>query len=312
MSIFWDRQGWRPLRCADLHATDMTANTDRFEFGENWSKYLATVDEERIQRAEQSMRTLLGVDDLKGKRFLDAGSGSGMFSLAAHHLGATVCSFDFDKQSVACTEALRKRYAGPDDRSWEVKDGSLLDPEFMATLGSFDIVYCWGVAHHTGAMWDAIANLVSVVAEGGVLALAIYNDQGDVSEKWKKAKQLYQRLPPAGKRLQVLCIGAYWELARIASMVFSVVRRVLMLRNPWVPIQIYIDEKRHRDTRGMNRWHDLVDWVGGWPFEVAKPEEVFRFLRDRDFQLCDMTTSRGHGCNEFVLRKTRGLDRVHS
>jgi 2-polyprenyl-6-hydroxyphenyl methylase/3-demethylubiquinone-9 3-methyltransferase len=57
-------------------------------------------------------------------------------------------------------------------------------------------------------------------------------------------------------------------------------------------------------VRGMSYWHDLVDWVGGYPFEVAKPEEVFRFCRDRGLELVELeTVNGGHGCNQFVFRR---------
>jgi 2-polyprenyl-6-hydroxyphenyl methylase/3-demethylubiquinone-9 3-methyltransferase len=52
----------------------------------------------------------------------------------------------------------------------------------------------------------------------------------------------------------------------------------------------------------MSVWYDLVDWVGGYPFEVAKPEEVFDFYRKRGFELSRLKTSGGGlGCNEFVF-----------
>jgi 2-polyprenyl-6-hydroxyphenyl methylase/3-demethylubiquinone-9 3-methyltransferase len=52
----------------------------------------------------------------------------------------------------------------------------------------------------------------------------------------------------------------------------------------------------------MDRKHDLIDWVGGWPFEVSTPEEVFNFYRRRGFQLEALKTCAGGlGCNEFVF-----------
>ena len=89
----------------------------RFAFGENWTRFLATLDDERITIAEQSLREMLGVEQLTGKSFLDIGSGSGLFSLVARRLGARVYSFDYDPQSVACTAELRRRYF-PDDEQW--------------------------------------------------------------------------------------------------------------------------------------------------------------------------------------------------
>ena len=120
------------------------ASGERFEFGQNWSQFLASVDDERIQQAEQSLKQMLEVDSLASKTFLDIGSGSGLFSLAARRLGARVHSFDFDPKSVACTREIKKNYFGDDD-AWQIQEGSVLDTDFMSSLGQYDIVYSWGV-----------------------------------------------------------------------------------------------------------------------------------------------------------------------
>ena len=87
----------------------------RFEFGSNWEGFLNLLDDERIHLAEKSLKHMLEVEDLQGKTFLDVGSGSGLFSLAARNLCAQVLSFDYDPKSVACTSELQKRYF-PDDK----------------------------------------------------------------------------------------------------------------------------------------------------------------------------------------------------
>src|SRR5262245_35300500 len=127
---------------------------DHFEFGANWSRFLATVNEDRIAAAVGSLQKMLAIPSLDGRTFLDVGSGSGLFSLAAHRLGARVVSFDYDPQSVACTQQMKQRFA--DQTNWHVTHGSALDEEFLQRLGSFDVVYAWGVLHHTGQMWRAI------------------------------------------------------------------------------------------------------------------------------------------------------------
>jgi 2-polyprenyl-3-methyl-5-hydroxy-6-metoxy-1,4-benzoquinol methylase len=166
-----------------LHA-DEVARGDRFEFGKNWSRFLSLLNDKRITEAEKSLRQMLETEDLTGKSFLDIGSGSGLFSLAARRLGARVHSFDFDPHSVACTTELRRRYF-PDDESWTIAEESALHREYLTSLGTFDVVYSWGVLHHTGQMWQALDNAGLPVKRGGKLFIAIYDDTGSQSARWK-------------------------------------------------------------------------------------------------------------------------------
>src|SRR5213080_1694363 len=127
------------------HAIEI-ARGERFEFGRNWSRFLALLDDARIARAEESLKQMLEVENLEGQSFLDIGSGSGLFSLAARRLGARVHSLDYDPQSVACTKELRRRYFN-NDSEWRIEEGSALDADYLKSLGSFDVVYSWGVLH---------------------------------------------------------------------------------------------------------------------------------------------------------------------
>ena len=281
---------------------------EKFAFGLNWQRFLESVDESRIAVAKNSLERMLGPDACAGKRFLDAGCGSGLFSLAAVRSGARVLSFDADPESVACTEEIRRRF-GPARADWTVRQGSLLDGAFLSETGQFDIVYCWGVVHHTGAMWKAIDLLQGRVAPGGLLWLAVYNDQGLSSRIWTQIKSIYNRLPRALRGLYVLLTGGTWLAWRLAlrlgTTAGAMLLRAVRLRNPLEPAsRMYRDVFVDGRARGMHWWYDLVDWVGGWPFEVARPEEVFAFLRDRGFELAELRTCGGGlGCNEFVFRR---------
>jgi len=130
----------------------------RFKFGTNWKSFLNTLTDERIQIAEDSIKEMLSVDDLKGKRFLDIGCGSGLFSLCAYRLGADVVSLDYDPDSVACADFLKTNYDTGLANTWRVFEGSALDDKLFENLQDFDIVYSWGVLHHTGEMHHALEN----------------------------------------------------------------------------------------------------------------------------------------------------------
>ncbi|MCG8650135.1 MAG: class I SAM-dependent methyltransferase [Pirellulales bacterium] len=264
----------------------------RFAFGENWKAFLTTLDEERISRAIDSLASILSADSLAGQRFLDIGSGSGLFSLAAHRLGAEVVSLDYDSSSVGCTEELKRRFAD-DSPDWQIHQGSVLDLRWMETLGSFDVVYSWGVLHHTGEMDRAIEIAAGRTRPGGRLALAIYNDQGGASRRWLKIKQAYNALPVWLRPVWVALVAGVYE-SRFAAV------RLLRMQSP-LPFH---DWKQKKQDRGMSVWHDWVDWVGGLPFEVAAPEAIILPVQARGFWLENLkTVGPGWGCNEYVFRR---------
>ena len=259
---------------------DEQEEADRFGFGGNWLRFLETVDEERVEEAVRSLRGFLGQDSLAGVRMLDLGSGSGLFSLAAVRLGAAeVHSVDFDDDSVRCTAEIKRRFA-PDAAQWTVEQGDATDGAAMAALGRYDLVYSWGVLHHTGQLWRALDNACAAVAPGGRLFISIYNDQGLRSRAWTAIKRTYVRLAPR----ELASLGVQTLTGHAGDYVRS-----------WTEYQT---------QRGMSRWHDLVDWVGGYPFEVAKPEEIFDRCKEHGFRLERLTTAGGGlGCNQFLFAR---------
>jgi 2-polyprenyl-6-hydroxyphenyl methylase/3-demethylubiquinone-9 3-methyltransferase len=263
---------------------------DRFEFGKNWQHFLRHLNPERIKAAELSLKRMLDCDNLNGKTFLDVGSGSGLFSLAARRLGAKVFSFDYDPESVACTLQLKRTFS-PGDNDWRIEQGSALDREYLYGLGTFDVVYSWGVLHHTGAMWDALDNVSSLVKRDGKLFIAIYNDQGKISDCWRLIKKTYNRSP----RVLRFAILAPVGLCSLAGMTL---KDVFHLRRP----RIF---SRSFDSRGMSLWTDIVDWVGGYPFEVASRTQIVDFFQRRGFRLNRLVScGRKLGCNQYVFTKS--------
>ena len=279
---------------ADSHAQEV-ARGERFEFGHNWARFLSVLDEDRVRSAERALQAMLRVERLDGLSFLDIGSGSGLSSLAARRLGARVHSFDYDPQSVACTHELRRRYF-PGDAQWTVERGSALDADYIRSLGPFDIVYSWGVLHHTGRMWDALEYAAISVKAGGRLFVAIYNDTGTQSRRWRQIKRLYNELPRLLRTPFAVAVSIPRELKAMAG-------AVMRLR----PGDYLREWSGYRHLRGMNRWYDILDWVGGYPYEFATADQIFEFYRDRGFTLINMKCGGvGLGCNEFVFERSAG------
>ena len=256
-----------------------------FPFGENWARFLTSLSDRQIEQATGAVSALVG-RDLRDKTFLDIGSGSGLSSLGARRLGARVYSFDYDAQCVACTQDLRRRFF-PGDEAWTVAQGSVLDQAFLATLGQFDIVYSWGVLHHTGQMWLAIENAGRRVRPGGLFIIGIYNFRGGRrgTATWAKLKRWYCRAP---RWQQVAWENLYltWELVSMAA----------VGRNPLRMIREY-----HSD-RGMSWRRDATDWLGGYPYEAATPGEILEFVKRKfNFVLIKQNINLHLGVSEFVF-----------
>ena len=267
---------------------------ERFPFGDNWKKYLNVLTDAHINEAEKALKDFLGVKDLKGKRFLDIGSGSGLHSLAARKMGAEIFSFDYDAQSVACTEELKRRFF-PNDLNWEIGQGSVLNRSYMDQLGSFDVAYAWGVLHHTGSLWQAIYNAQRPLKPGGLLFIAIYNDQGLISSFWRIIKRTYCS-GPMGK---LLMASIFYPFFFFAGLLID----ILHFRNPGVRYQ------EHKKYRGMSLLHDWRDWLGGYPFEPANSQEVISFVNNLGFELVRYESTRhGFGNNQFLFKKIQWAD----
>ena len=262
-----------------------------FSFGDNWADYSKTINEDRIASAVEDLRRILDRQSLQGVSFCDIGCGSGIHSLAALRLGAgPLLAIDIDPESVATTQGVLRKFAP--DRDRRVQVGSVFQLHLLRE--QFDVVYSWGVLHHTGAMWSAIQNASALVTPGGHLALALYR-KTPLCPAWKIEKRIYRKLPYV---LQVPLILAYSfvDLARLT------IRRT----NPITFIREY--PKR----RGMNYWHDAHDWLGGYPYESASPEETVDFMGRQGFSLVRSWRTEasigltGSGCAEYLFRRNGG------
>lgn len=235
-----------------------------FSFGKNWRSYVDTVNEDAVERARKDIEEWLGADTVAGKTVLDIGSGSGIHSLCYYLMGAqSVLSFDVDPYSVESTRLLWQKAGSP--ANWQVTSGSILDKEFVGGLGKHEMVYSWGVLHHTGSMWEAVGNACTLVAPGGRFWIALYA-KGPTYPQHLALKQKYNRASALGKKIMEWKF--IWGIMRDR-------RRAGLNPLKW-------NEKKER---GMDIYHDIVDWLGGLPYEVATTEEVINFLGERGFVL---------------------------
>lgn len=259
-------------------AAALSGERIKFSFGENWQQYLEGFDDRKLEQAQESLRTSFDSADFAGRTFLDVGCGSGIFSLAARRLGAVVTSVDVDPASVACAQHLRR-----DDKEWRVVQGSVLQP---SELPLAERVYSWGVLHHTGAMWDAVAQTLALVKPDGLACIALYNEPHRPAAQLA-VKRFYNRLGAPGRKLLELAYG----LALLA------LGGLLRHRNPITYVRKYGE-----NSRGMSFWRDVKDWLGGLPFEYTSVEEFRRHVPD-DFELVQVLERPAGACNEYLLRR---------
>lgn len=263
-------------------------NEYHFSFGKNWQNFLKNLNEKKIKEAEKSLLNFLGgKENIAGKTFVDIGCGSGLFSLAAYRLGAKkIISVDIDDSSVACAKYLREKNGKPEQ--WEIETGSALDQKFLKSLGVFDIVYSWGVLHHTGNMYQALENIIFLANPNGELYIALYNDNQrfmeGTSNFWFNLKKIYNK--------------SNWLEKKIIEIIYIVYYIIGLTANLINPIA-YI--KNYHSLRGMSFMTDIKDWLGGYPYEYADIKTIIEYFENLGFICTKTTTARSIGCNEYLL-----------
>jgi len=250
-----------------------------FNFGKNWEKFSEeSLDQTKLNSAFDSLDQLIDKDKIKGKTFLDIGCGSGMFAISASRAGAKkVIGIDISKESVEISSRNKKRFLPRNEMEFLHK--SIFDKDILK-LGKFDIVYSWGVLHHTGNMWRAVDIASKLVNQNGLFVIAIYNKHWS-SPVWKAIKWFYNISPKFIR----------WFMIQVFYWIIALAKLLVTRKNPF-------SEKR----RGMNFYYDVIDWVGGYPYEYASKDEVVRFVEKKGLKLVKFAKSPvPTGCNEFVF-----------
>lgn len=269
-----------PLHCQERNESG--AVLKQFDFGQNWQDFSASrLDGLHIEQARQHFRELMAEVDLTGKTFLDVGFGQGLSLLIAYQEGAMVTGLDINPKCAQVVE--RNKQALGVEEDIETIVGSVLNPEDLAKLQDrqFDIVHSWGVLHHTGDMASAINNACRFVKPDGHLVLAIYNRHWS-SLPWLWIKWFYCHIPVV---LQKVMIGLFYPVIMLAKFLVTG-------QNPF------------RMSRGMDFYYNVVDWVGGYPYEYASIEEMVALLEKIGFALQKSIDSKvPTGCNEYVFKR---------
>lgn len=259
----------------------------RFAFGKNWYEFITThFGPEAVASAKKHILTFLQRDSLQGIRMLDIGCGSGLHSIAALEAGSkSVHGLDYDINSVNASRFIYKKVGSP--QNWTIEQGSVLDKEYMDRLGTFDLVYSWGVLHHTGDVWKAMEHAGSRVAPNGYLYIALYSADVQISptaEEWLEIKKKYVQ-------------GSNWTKRRIEAWY---IWRFMMNSNP-LSLPRVIKRFKEDNGRGMRVMTDIRDWVGGWPMEFVWDKDAIEFYEKRGFSLVNIAT--GEANTEFLFRK---------
>ncbi len=254
-----------------------------FAFGKNWQAYVQhALTPQKVAQAKTAFLKLFEGIEFRGKSFLDIGFGQGIALFAAQERGAHVMGIDVDEENLRSLTKTAQMFHS--QQMPVVRIASILDDAFVETQlqqGQFDIVHSWGALHHTGNMLQAIHHAASLVKCGGYLVLAIYNKHWS-SPIWGRIKWLYNHSPEFVQQLLVMLFYPIIYLAKF----------VVTGKNP------------KAKERGMDFFYDVVDWIGGYPYEYASIAAIQEIMERKGFVCVRIIPALvPTGCNQFVFQK---------
>ena len=275
-----------------MSVSNLRDGDSHFAFGKNWASYAALIDETAIEELQKGLLKLVPREGFQGSSFLDIGCGSGLHTLAAARLGVSrIMATDIDPDSIGTTKAVLSSHKM--DVPWQAEQISVFDLE-PSCQGKFDIVYSWGVLHHTGDMWEATKRASALVAPNELFVFALYGAT-PMDAFWQIEKRWYSRASPFAQRLARGCYIAAYQVAHIRARQGS--------------FRDFI--ANYRSSRGMDFYHNVHDWLGGYPYQTALAREVDSQMTALGFKaervLAQPMTRGlfGSSCNEYVYRLQR-------
>jgi len=230
-------------------------------------------------------KILMNNENISGKTFLDIGFGQGLSLLNATTLGAKTVGCDINPKCKEVLELNKQKYPALKDTTIPVVVGSITEKETVERIktynNKFDIVHSWGVLHHTGKMWKSIDICSDLVNNNGELIISIYNKHWS-SASWKLIKWFYNISPQFIR----------WFMIKIFYLIIMIAKFLVTMQNPL------------KKERGMNFYYDIIDWIGGYPYEYATLDEITDYICKKGYVLISKKKAQvPTGCNEFIFRR---------
>ena len=253
---------------------------NNFSFGKNWLHFIQNNINDSV--IESSRIDIIKWFDVKDKSIIDIGCGSGLSSLIFNNEKAKyIYSFDYDINSVDSTLLLKNKQKIINN-DWVIKQGNILDTDYIKSLGKFDIVYSWGVLHHTGDLWKAIKN--AIYLSNDLIMLSLYSNIANYDNDFT-AKQNYNKFNELEKKKN---IADYVMTVKQSS---KKNEEILNWNTP--------------SKRGMNKYNDIIDWVGGFPYEVCSTKQINQFMEENGFILIQKYDPVQQACHEWLFKKIK-------
>lgn len=266
---------------------------NHFDFGKNWREYSQKINEDRLRIAELSLTKFFHKEGIKGKTFIDIGCGSGLFSIAALRQGCkNLLAIDIDPICVSITKNNIKKYWN--EPNWHCKVKSVFDLD-KNEIGEFDLVYSWGVLHHTGSMLEAIESASQLIDKEGKMLLGLYQ-KTILCPFWVLEKKIYHR---SSSSTQKMIRELFYKLFSFLSLFqYRHINKII---------------HKHKQKRGMDYFCDLHDWLGGYPYESISPKSFNDFISTIGLKIQKQSICNegfgltGSGVNEYLVYKTSHL-----